>query len=328
MSAALGAVSTWVSDGLELLADAGQRIDVALLATGLALHLLADAVRNRAWFSILRTACPDERGLRVRDVEAAAFAGGGVNGLLPARAGDLLKLALLRRRMPRSHLATLTATLVPETVFELAAGGALLGWALYEGYLPAEPAMGALARLPAPVAVAAGLVAALAAIAGVRALRRRASGLVVDLRAGCAILGRPRALLIGVVAWQLAGRVIRLVAIACCLAACRLPSGLPAALVIMAVEGGTRVRLGPASMGLRLALMSYGLGAVAGGVATATLVTYGAVVRSVRAAAGAAISLVVVGVLLEVRSPRRALAAARALVRPRAEALPAQQPGA
>ena len=204
MSAALGAVGAWISSGLELLADAGQRIDIALLAAGLALHLLADAVRNRAWFSILRTACPDERALRVRDVEAAAFAGGGINGLLPARAGDLLKLALLRRRMPGSHLATLTTTLVPETLFELVAGGALLGWALYEGYLPAEPVMGALARVPAPAAAVAGIVAAAAVIAGVRALRaarvaaRRApGGGLCDPRPSARAPGRRRRLAAG-----------------------------------------------------------------------------------------------------------------------------------
>ena len=65
--------------------------------------------------------------------------------------------------------------------------------------------------------------------AAITVIRRWARKLSRDLAAGVAILGRPRTYLTGVVSWQLAGRVVRLAAIACCLSACRLPGGPAAA---------------------------------------------------------------------------------------------------
>ena len=79
-------------------ANVFRRFDVPLLAAGLLLHLTADLVRNRGWYGVLRAVGPEHRDLRVRDVQAAAFAGGSVNAFVPARAGDLVKLAVLRRR--------------------------------------------------------------------------------------------------------------------------------------------------------------------------------------------------------------------------------------
>jgi hypothetical protein len=128
-----------------LLADASGRFDVQLLGAGLVLHLLADLVRNNGWFTVLRAARPDDVGLRRRDVQAAAFGGRGINALLPARAGDAVKIALLRRRAPDAQIATLAATLIPETLFELCVGLALLTCALSTGYLPVDAVADALA---------------------------------------------------------------------------------------------------------------------------------------------------------------------------------------
>src|SRR4051794_24937491 len=121
------------------------RFDVPLLAVGLVLHLTADLVRNRGWFGVLRAVGPEHGDLRARDVQAAAFAGGSVNAFVPARAGDLVKLAVLRRRLPESRMPTLMATLAPETLFEWFAGALLLSWALALGYMPTSIAVDALA---------------------------------------------------------------------------------------------------------------------------------------------------------------------------------------
>ena len=68
--------------------------DVRLLplALGLAIHAGCDCVRNGAWLEILRHAHRDRHRLRLRDVQAAAFAGGAVNAIVPARGGDLVKI--------------------------------------------------------------------------------------------------------------------------------------------------------------------------------------------------------------------------------------------
>jgi hypothetical protein len=316
----LGVVQTvqgWLASGGGLIAETGGRFEPRLLTAGLLLHLVADVVRNGGWFSVIRAARPAGCAIRRRDVQVAAFAGGGVNVLVPARACDVVKIALLRRRAPDAPVATLASTLVPETLFEFAAGLTLLVWALAAGYLPVEVVAGALggARDHLAVVAVAVVALALAGTVAIRRIRRRGPGIYRDLAAGFTILGRPRDFAAGVVSWQLAARVIRLGAIACCLAACGLPAGVAAAALAMAVEGGTRLRFAPASVGLKVGLLVYGLGAVAGGaVSLGPVIAYAVGVRSIRAAGLIAIGIAALGATLGTRSPRRALALARQAV--------------
>jgi len=296
-----------------LLAGAGRRFDIPLLAAGLALHLVADVVRNGGWLGVIRAASPAHRDVRLRDVQAAAFAGGGVSCVVPARGGDVVKVALIRRRVPGARVPTLVATFVPETLFEFLVGFVLLGWALSQGYLPVDVVTDALGSHPALAgAIAAGACAGLCAACVV--LRRRAAGIYADLVAGFGILRRPQAFVARVASWQIAGRVIRLGAIACCLSACRLPGGAGAAALAMAVDGGTRVHFAPATAGLRVGLLVYGLPAVTGSaVSVGAVLVYLAVVRSLRTIMLLVIAVGVLAAALGTRSPRRALRAVRRL---------------
>src|SRR5919197_2881925 len=119
MEPVLDAVGGWILAGAALFVGPLRGVDAFMLAAGLALQLAADVIRTRGWFTILRVAFPDSERLRWREVAAATFAGGGVNAVVPARGGDLLKLALLRRWLPTARPSTLLATLAPETLFEL-----------------------------------------------------------------------------------------------------------------------------------------------------------------------------------------------------------------
>ena len=268
------------------------RFDVPLLAGGLILHLAADLVRNRGWFGVLRAVGPEHRGLRVRDVQAAAFAGGSVNAFVPARAGDLVKLAVLRRRMPESRMPTLMATLAPETLFEWLAGAVLLSWAIAMGYMPTTIAVDALAGA-ADHPVTAAIVAAAGAVglvAGFTVIRRWARRLSHELAAGVAVLREPRTYVRTVASWQFSARLLRLAAIACCLSACRLPGGIVAAAVTMAIDGGTRLRFAPASTGLRVGLLAYALPAATGtAVSVGAVIVYLAVMKATRTACSVAI---------------------------------------
>jgi hypothetical protein len=320
MEGSIDTLAALIANAGGLLSRVVRRFDLALLAGGLMLHLAADVVRNGGWYGVLRAVGPEHRMLRLRDVQAAAFAGGGVNALVPARAGDLVKLAVLRRRLPDARFPTLAATLVPETLFEWVVGAALLTWALAAGYLPVSIFAGTLAggaKHPVTAAVAVA-VAAAAIAAGITLTRRRARTstrrLSHDLAAGLAILRHPGAFLTGVVSWQLAARVIRLGAIACCLSACRLPGGLAAAAVAMAVDGGTRLRFAPASAGLRVGLLAYALPAATGtAVSLGAVIAYLAVVKTVRTACSLVIAAAVLVATFGSHSPRRALAALRRL---------------
>ena len=78
----------------------------------------ASACAAIAWRVILRASYPDER-LRFRSVFGAYVAGVGVNSIVPARAGDVVKLYLIKHRIDGSSYATLAPTLLAETLLDV-----------------------------------------------------------------------------------------------------------------------------------------------------------------------------------------------------------------
>src|SRR2546423_956914 len=207
------------------------------LALGVALSLLASAVRTRGWLASVRAACPAAQSLRYRDVLAAYFSGAGLNGLLPGRAGDAVKLAALRRRLPEEAYSTLAATLAPPALVEAAFTAALLVWALAEGLLPLDALRqgGGLLEHRLLLCLAALPIVALLAWLAVRRIPRT----VARLLRGLAIMRRPGRLLSGVVAWQVFATAIRLAAVAALLVGFSLPLTLAAAAIAMLVQGTT-----------------------------------------------------------------------------------------
>lgn len=251
--------------------------DVAAVApgwviAGILLHVLHQVVRTRGWFNIIRAAHPEARELRARDVTLAYLAGAGLNGVLPARGGDVVKLYMIRRRAGGTRWSTLFGTFVPETLFETAVGVGLVVWALAMGFLPVPraphelPSVDVSLFIRHPFLATAGLAVTAAALLVLhRALRRRWRLLLQHLRAGLAILGRPRDFLRGVVAWQALARLIRLGSLACLMAAFALPITLATVVLVMAAQGGGRIiPLAPASAGLRIAMLTYGFVEVTG----------------------------------------------------------------
>src|SRR5215210_1107437 len=89
-----------VRHAIGLIADRATSVSPWWLAAGVALHLLHLVVRIRGWFNILRAAYPDAHELRYRDVVAAYFAGAGLNAVVPARGGDVMKLYMVKQRIP------------------------------------------------------------------------------------------------------------------------------------------------------------------------------------------------------------------------------------
>jgi len=105
------------------------------LALALALYLARLVCRAIAWRAILTAAYPDRRP-KLRSAFGAYVAGVGVNSIAPARAGDVIKLYLIKHRIPEASYATLTPTLLVETLFDFFVGVALMLWALSLGVLP------------------------------------------------------------------------------------------------------------------------------------------------------------------------------------------------
>jgi Lysylphosphatidylglycerol synthase TM region len=295
------------------------QVDVRWLLAGVLLEVASKAVRSRGWFNILRASFPRARELRARDVLAASFAASGLNGLLPARCGDLVKLAFVHRRIDGARYSTLIATAVPETAFESLFGAALVVWMLIQGALPTPNMIGELRRAasacPSHAAVAAPLVLA-ALVVGfelLRRLRRRCIGSALETRRGLAIFATPVRFVVQVASWQALARVIRLGSLLCFLAAFALPATFGAAVLVMAAQGGGRVLpLGPLSTGLRIAMLSYGLVVVVGQpVNPVTIAAFSLGQSAAMTAVMFVIAAAITAREFGTRSPRRAMQQAR-----------------
>ena len=227
-------------------------------------HLTKTIARSRAWRNIVQAAHP-AAPVRWRSVLGAYAAGVGVNALLPARSGDLLKLYLVRRSVPGIAYSTLAATLVVETLFDMVVASALLAWALTLGVLPSLHALPVLpqidwlwlfqhprAALAAAVgALVAGFVAGVWASSRIRAFRERVAS-------GLAILRRPRDYLRRVVTWQALDWGLRLTTIYLLLTAFGVPATVHNALLVQVTQSlSTVLPITPGGIGTEQALLAY-----------------------------------------------------------------------
>jgi uncharacterized protein (TIRG00374 family) len=186
------------------------------LGLALACHVGKLLFRARAWQNIVRASYPGTR-LRYRSAFGAYVAGVGVNSIAPARGGDLVKLYLVKHRMPEATYPTLGSTLVVETILDFFVAGALMIWALSIGVLPTHQVY---SRIPTvdwkfflrhERATEIGL-AVLGLAAAVVALwaRRRVESFWSRVRLGFAILGDRRQFTLGVLVPQAISWVLRI----------------------------------------------------------------------------------------------------------------------
>jgi hypothetical protein len=310
----LEAIGRTTGHAAELILDRTATVNPWLLGLGALLYVAAQAVRPRGWHTILRAAFPEAAGLSAGDVTRAYLAGAGINAIVPARGGDAVKLALVRRRIPGARYSTLAATFIPETLFETAFGTALVAWAIAMGFLPVPTTSGELPALDASLVLRHPVVTGLVVVALVVLGRRVVRALHGALRDGTAILRSPRLFLTGVASWQALARLIRLGSFAAFMAAFGLPVTPATVVLVMAAQGGGRILpLGPASAGLRLAMLSYGFVEVTGhpvDIAAITAFTFG--VGAVMALSGLMVAAAILAREFGTLSPRRALTAARA----------------
>src|SRR5918999_1333915 len=215
------------------------------LVLGVVLHLANQVARGRGWCALLRSASAED--VRRRDAVAAWVAGAGAGGIASARAGDAVRILLLRRRVPDCPM--LAGTIVAEGAGELLVGAALLSIAIAAGLGPEFGAPGLL--WIGPALAGAGLIAVV--VACTPRLRAIARG----VGRGCAPLKCPAAYPPGVLPWQIASRVCRLGALACFLAAFGLPASFAAVLLVTAAQSGGRLGpFAPPSGGARAALLA------------------------------------------------------------------------
>ena len=277
-------------------------MSAAPLVAGVALCVLAGAVRIKAWHAAIVDACAEDcrARIRYRDVLIAHLGGAGFNGIIPAHGGDAIKLALVKRRAREARLGMLLGSLGPPAALEALLTSFLLAWAVGTGILGA-PSPG---QIPLPLV---GAAAALAA-AALWLFARKAPRLLSDVRRGMGALRHPRFLLGGIAPWIVTARLMRLAGLACFIAAVGLPVTLAGALLVMAVQGGVGSG-GPASSAIRAAVLTAALPTAVGvssiGLDTATALIGTQLVVSLT---NLTISLTVLAVTLRTLSPRQLVA--------------------
>ena len=244
----------------------GDLADVGWIALGIALFLqfLRLSARVVAWRTILVASYPDRR-VPFTGVFGSYLAGVGVNSILPARSGDLLKLVLVKRRIADSSYATLTPTLVVETLFDTVVAGVIVGWALTQSVFPS---LHALPDVPAIdwhwplqhpgtatiIALVWVTVIALLIVIGIRRVRDFRQ----RFRQGFAILRQPRLYLTGVVSWQAASWLFRAGAVYFFMRAFHVPATAHNVLLVLAVQSlATLLPFSPGGIGTQQGFIVY-----------------------------------------------------------------------
>jgi uncharacterized membrane protein YbhN (UPF0104 family) len=305
---------------LELIADRAVSVNPWWLLAGVVLYELAMVVRTRGWFNVLRAAYPGEKELRARDVTCAYLAGSGLNALLPARGGDFLKLFMVRRRLPEARYTTLAATFGPEALPEILFGTLLVVWALGHGFLPIPISGSELPTLDVSFVMLHPVLSILGAVAlggvgffAVRWARGRIRDLKARVKQGFAVMRSPRDMVVGVAGPQALSRIVRLVALACFMAAFGLPVGFNTVMLVMAAQGAGRlVPLAPVSAGLRVAMLSYGFVEITDKpVDAANITSFWFAVGATHLIASLLIATVTINLFFGTRSPKKAWALVR-----------------
>src|SRR6266550_5354382 len=95
-------------------------------------------VRSRASYHVLRAAYPTE-DFRWREIWGAFLAGYGVNAVIPARPGDIVRLFLTKTSIPNSSYAAVGAASITELIFDWSINLIILPYAFTQGVFPKPP---------------------------------------------------------------------------------------------------------------------------------------------------------------------------------------------
>jgi uncharacterized protein (TIRG00374 family) len=258
-------------DATAAFGDRLSEVGIEALLLALVLHMTNLLLRATAWRNILAASHPQHR-IRWRTVAGAYFSGVGLNSVVPARGGDVMKVYLVHRTVPETPYTTVTTSLLTETLFDAVVGSLLLIWAFSAGVIPGAPVLsGRLAAFEwsffaEHLRLLAFLIATLLIALAVcfSWLERRANRFWDSIKDGLAILTTPRRYLREVVVLQAIGWVCRAGAMYFFLSAFQIPADLSdACLALSAGSIATLLPLTPGGIGPQQALLVYMFGGVA-----------------------------------------------------------------
>jgi uncharacterized membrane protein YbhN (UPF0104 family) len=254
-----------VLDGIDAFLDQLTSVEPLPAFLAVLAHVAKLACTSMAWRNVLAAAYPD-RAVRWVSIYGAYLAGVGVNAIVPVRAGDAVRIVLAHRAIPGSTYTTVVSSTLVLSIFDMAAGIALLTWAAVS--LDELPGLGELPELPSfdfawlldhPLAaelILAGLLIGLAIFGW------WISGHVANfwgrVRQAFTVVTRPTLYLRSVAVWQAGDWALRLVTIWFLLDAFGIPQSLENVLLVQVSSSiATLIPLTPSGIGTEQAFLLY-----------------------------------------------------------------------
>ena len=292
--AVVGLLLFWRGPSLRGIGTAFSAVEWQWVVAAVGLNLLSVVVRALAWATVIRQAMPPPYPGPLT-VFSAFSVGLFANAVLPGRIGELARVAVLVRKLPRRKglWATLVGTVLAHRVFDLVPVLLLIAFVVLTAKVPAT----ASAVLVAIVVLGAVLFAFTFFSARVYHRPTRLEGLgvvkrvAVMARQGLGVMRTPLGFA-AAVGLQIAGWTCQLFAVYTAMRAFGIHAPLPAAgVVLLVMNVVTLFPFWPGNIGaLQLAIAaplraSYG-------VATATGVAYGFGLQAIEASVGIGVGLI------------------------------------
>ena len=271
-------------------ADAFRVVEWWWIGAAIGLNLVSAVSRAQAWRTVVNQALPDGAPPFKR-VFSAFGVGLLANAILPARTGELARVAVLTRRLPRGrgYTATLLGTVFTHRLFDVVPALLLVVYVLLTARIP-HWALTSLA-----IAAAIGGILVVVALVTSR-LRKpvvdelsRLRRLLAMARLGLDVLRSPVSATVAI-AFQCLGWVLQLLAVWIAMRAFAIDAPLPAAgLVLLLMNVATIFPLWPGNVGLLQAAVALPL--VSYGVAYTTGFAYGLGLQMLEMSVGVGVGL-------------------------------------
>ena len=262
------------------------------VAVGVLLNLLSVLARSLSWRLTIDQALPEPHP-RFGQVFSAFGIGLLGNAVLPARAGELARVAVLRRHLPhgKGTSATLLGTVFAHRLFDLFPVAILVTWVLLTAKIPHWAVTSLIIfGLVGIGLLAVGLLSARTGEGRMHDGMGSLRALVLMARQGLAVLRRPLPAL-GAALFQCVGWLMQLLAVWAVMAAFDLNLPLPAAgLVLVLMNVATIFPFWPGNIGLLQAAVALPL--VQYGVPYGTGFAYGLVLQAVEMSVGVGVGLI------------------------------------
>jgi uncharacterized membrane protein YbhN (UPF0104 family) len=257
-------------------------------AAAVFLNLVSALARAMSWDNVIKEAVPKPHP-RLADVFSAFFVGIFANGVLPGRVGEVARIGVLMRRMPKRERPGLWPALIGSVlahrILEVFPAIALILWVLIDAHIQSAARTALWGVLAAGIAfVVVGIALARRHDQGGETETGRFGGLLARLREGLGILRRPVPSLISS-GWQTLAWVLQLGAVWAALVAFHIHLPVIVAAAVLAVMNVALVLpLWPGNVGLQQAAIALPLTAY--GVAYSRGFAYGIALQAIESSVG------------------------------------------